>query len=102
MIELEQWDVVEIEWADSTSNDEWQDLESAMKWPDDGCLTVGYYLQHNEATIMVAASCFPNPDDPVVGGTWTIPRAMIKRIRKLRGQKSHADPPDGRLIHADV
>ncbi len=86
--ELSRWEVIEIEWSDSTQDGDWKPLEEALKWPENGCFTVGYYIQHNDKTIMVATSYFPE-DDPTVGGVWTIPRATIKSLRR---QQPHTHP----------
>ena len=91
---LRPGDVVEIVWDDATGESGWT-TRDAIEWPIMRCMTVGYYLQHNELAIMLMDSLFEDwlAKDGTVGGMKTIPMGMVIEIRRLAKVKPLVETP---------
>ena len=81
---MRYWDIVLVEWYDSSSTFEnaWNELEDEMKdkeYEDLICRTAGILLRSNETDISITLSC----SGTQVGAVITIPRVSIKSIRVL-------------------
>ena len=79
---LKQWDLVEIEWRDSTSYDGWMSEPASKSLAEDEdclCRTAGYMLHRDKRHMTIVR----DRGDDNVGGMMRIPTVAIKSIRKL-------------------
>lgn len=90
---LKMGDVVEVVWDDATGDSGWTTRDE-ITWPIMRCVTVGYYLQHNEQAVMLMDSLFDDylAKDGTVGGMKTIPVGMLIEVRRLQQAKPAKTP----------
>jgi len=73
------YDLVMVDWEDSTCRSGWHKPEFAPKFPDQ-CVTVGFILRRDPKSITLAQSLC---EDRSVDGSWLIPRVNIRKIQIL-------------------
>ena len=78
---LKKWDVVEVQWVDSTHVEGWQDEPPPAGLPIDGCLTVGMFHSATETTLTVVGTRDQNEGRCL--GVLSIPVACLQHVRRL-------------------
>lgn len=73
-------DLVLITWDDAYTEDGWQDREAYKPAEPQICHTVGYVMEKNRKSIVVAQTISENQ----TGARWRIPRGMVIKIEVLR------------------
>lgn len=73
--------LVEVEWRDACTFHPWQSLSDARKDMTLRCWTVGYLVRNSRDRVSLVQS---RGEHDKVAEDWTIPRACIVRIRRLR------------------
>ena len=74
-----QYDLLMIEWEDSTCRTGWHRADTAPKFADQ-IVTVGFVISRDSKHITVAQSLC---EDRSVDSAWLIPRANIRKVHKL-------------------
>jgi hypothetical protein len=74
--------IVEVQWVDAQSSDEWQTVAHATADELPIITTVGYLLRHDKTTISVAMQLDTKNDKTSM--VMTIPSSWIKKLRTLR------------------
>ena len=81
----QQWPLtkrVEVEWMDSCATGGWKSVETHLK--NSGlliCRTLGYLVEETEVHLLIAQS--QSHDTKNVSDTIAIPRAMVRRFRRI-------------------
>ena len=73
--------IVEVEWQDATSADEWMPLADAKRWDPAHVRSVGYVVHMSKREVRLAMQ------QNTVGHvaiTLVIPRGMVRRVTRLR------------------
>lgn len=83
-------DVLLVVWQDAHTVDAWTELGKPLN--DDTqpamCRSVGFFIKITKHALVISASVGLNkPDEGTVGGTWVLPKGMIKSIELLRADK---------------
>ena len=79
--DLNKLPIVEVSWRDARSAGDWSSLASQRKISTVECLSVGRLTKASTREIQIAQSV---TEIGTVADTITIPRAWIKKVRRLR------------------
>ena len=84
-IKAKQWTLLEVCWDDAYGTHGWEDLESVVKSElvDCPCITVGYFIGQTNKMVCLAQTRGLSEDHSDINGTITIPKGMIKKVRRL-------------------
>ena len=70
-----------VEWVDSCTSSEWQDVGEAVKVPPLLCRTVGWVVRNDRTQVNLVQSL---NGQGAVGATWVIPKSCVRKMRRLR------------------
>ena len=74
-------DIVEVTWNDAATCAHVISMEEAAEHGDMTARTVGYLTKQDKEAVTLVMTLFPDINDRKF--KWTIPKGMIKKIRKL-------------------
>lgn len=82
--ELTQWQLIQVEWEDTTSANVWEIIEIAETEKPCYVFTLGHFINEDENYLRLA----PEKDDAgKVHGTTVIPKGCIKKITLLKADE---------------
>lgn len=78
-------DIVEVEWLDAQEETGSLTLEGAKQQEPFPVKSVGFLIENNKKKVIIAISCFqPDTNNEFFRSVWTIPKGMVKNIRRLQ------------------
>lgn len=80
-MKLKKDEIVEILWADITTEDNWMEEKKASKFLPYICKSVGYFLNEDEDLIRISDTIGVTDTERSIN---VIPRGCIKSISKLK------------------
>jgi len=78
---MKKYQKIEIHWIDSTSHDDWVDLEEALKYEMENIISTGFFLQDKNECVYIARTLQIEDNEVTrVEGVLLIPKNCIKKI----------------------
>ena len=78
-------EIVEVEWFDAQEETDALTLEEAKRQEPFPVKSVGFLIKKDKKKVIIALSCFhPDSSKEFFRSVWTIPKGMVKNIRRLQ------------------